>query len=193
MFIEDMVRPQIGQESKLTKKTCACSLKIMTFKFLQKKRYKISIFFGGKYRGCSVLSPSIDCMHWVWKYCPIAWAGQFQDKDKERSIILEAIADKSLWIWHAYFGMPSSNNDVIVLDRSPFVNNMLHGPFHDLSFVVNGKQYPCYYLLADGIYTQWSCFVQTIHAPQDDKRAHFSKMQESTRKDVKRCFGVLQG
>jgi hypothetical protein len=94
------------------------------------------------------------------------------------------IAHKSLWIWYAYFGMPSSNNDVNVLDRSLFVNNMLRGPSHDLSFVVNGKQYPRYYLLADGIYLQWSCFVQIIHVPQDEKQAHFSKMQESTRKDV---------
>jgi hypothetical protein len=107
---------------------------------------------------------SIDRMHWVWKNCPVPWAGQFQDKDKEKSLILEAIADKSLWIWHAFFGMPGSNNDVNVLDRSPFVNNMLHGPSHDLSFVVNGKQYPRYYLLADGIYPQWNCFVQTINA-----------------------------
>jgi hypothetical protein len=111
---------------------------------------------------------SIDCMHWVWKNCLVAWVGQFQDKDKERSIILEAIADKSLWIWHAFFGMPGSNNDANVLDRSLFVNNMLRGPFHDLSFVVNCKQYPRYYLLTNGIYPQWSYFVQTIHAPQDE-------------------------
>jgi hypothetical protein len=31
----------------------------------------------------------------------VAWVGQFQDKDKERSIVLEAVADQSLWIWHA--------------------------------------------------------------------------------------------
>jgi hypothetical protein len=34
--------------------------------------------------------------------------------------------------------------------------------------------------------------MQTIHAPQDEKRAHHSKMQESTWKDVERYFGVLQ-
>ena len=101
----------------------------------------------------------------MWINCHVAWASQFQDKDKERSIISEAIADKSLWIWYAYFGMPGSNNNVNVLDRSLFVNNMLIGPFHDLSFVVNGKQYPQYCLLADGIYPPWSYFVQIIHAP----------------------------
>jgi hypothetical protein len=127
---------------------------------------------------------SIDCMYWIWKNCPVAWASQFQNKDKERSLILEAIADQSLWIWHSFFGMPGSNNDINVLDRSPFVNDMLRGPSQDLSFIVNGKEYPRYYLLADGIYPAWSCFVQTIHEPGDEKRAHFSKMQEAVRKDV---------
>jgi hypothetical protein len=34
----------------------------------------------------------------------VAWQGQFQDKDKNRSVILEAIADQSLWFWHAFLG-----------------------------------------------------------------------------------------
>jgi hypothetical protein len=41
---------------------------------------------------------SLDCMHYHWKNCPIAWQRQFQDKDDKRSIILEAIANQSLWI-----------------------------------------------------------------------------------------------
>lgn len=76
--------------------------------------------------------------------------------------------------------MLGSNNAVNVLDRSSFVNNMLWGPSENLSFMVNGKDYFWYYLLANGIYLPWSCFMQTIHASQDEKRAHYSKMQEST-------------
>jgi len=41
-------------------------------------------------------------MHWQWKNCPVTWQGQFQDKDKNRYVILEAIADQSLWIWHFF-------------------------------------------------------------------------------------------
>ena len=143
-------------------------------------------------RGFPGMFGSIDCMHWAWKNCPVAWAGQFQDKDKQRSIILEVIATQDLWIWHAFFGMPGSNNDVNVLDRSPFVNDLLQGASEGIEFEVNGKKYPRYYLLADGIYPPWSCFVQTIHSPQDEKRSHYAKVQEATRKDVERCFGVLQ-
>lgn len=49
-------------------------------------------------RGWPGMFGSIDCMHWVWKNCLVAWHGKFQDKDDTKSIILEAIADQSLWI-----------------------------------------------------------------------------------------------
>jgi hypothetical protein len=103
-------------------------------------------------RGFPSMFAYIDCMHWDWKNCPMAWAGQFQDKDKECSIVLEVVAEKSLWIWHAFFGMQGSNNDVNVLDGSPLVANMLWGSSEDLTFTVNGNQYSPYYLLANGIY-----------------------------------------
>jgi hypothetical protein len=36
----------------------------------------------------------------------------------------------------------------------------------------------------DGIYPPWSCFVQTIHSLEDEKRAYYNKMHESTRGGV---------
>ena len=108
-----------------------------------------------------------------------------------RNIILEAIADQSTRIWHAFFGLPGGNNDINVLDRSPIINNLLRGEGSGMSFSVNGNIYPRYYLLADGIYPQWSCFVQSIHMPGDEKRKHFASRQEACRKDVEHCFGVL--
>ena len=63
---------------------------------------------------------SIDCMHWEWKNCPAAWRASFQKQVyKVPTIILEAIASYDLWIWHAFFGLPGSLNDINVLDRSP--------------------------------------------------------------------------
>jgi hypothetical protein len=34
--------------------------------------------------------------------------------------------------------------------------------------------------------------VQTIHEPHDENGLHSTKMQESARKDIERCFGILQ-
>jgi hypothetical protein len=44
-------------------------------------------------------------MHWDWKNCPKALQAQFKRHDhKYPTIMLEAVSDKRLWIWHAYFG-----------------------------------------------------------------------------------------
>jgi hypothetical protein len=87
------------------------------------------------------MSGSLDYMHWTWKNCPVAWQGQFQDKDGVWNIILEAIADQSLWIWHVFFGLPGGNNDVNVLDRSPLMANLLGVEGSDLDFEMNGHHY----------------------------------------------------
>jgi hypothetical protein len=78
----------------------------------------------------------------------------------------------------SFFGLPGGNNDINVLDRSPIVRNFLSGEGQHLSFLVNGNVYPRHYLLTDGIYPQWSCFVQTIHEAQEEKKKHFAKMQK---------------
>jgi hypothetical protein len=70
-------------------------------------------------RGWPGMFASLDCMHYEWKNCPTAWQGFFQDREGKNSKILEAIADQSLWIWHAFFGVLEGNNDINVLDRSP--------------------------------------------------------------------------
>ena len=69
---------------------------------------------------------------------------------------------------------------------------MVNGEGASITFEVNGSKYDRYYLLADGIYPHWSCFVQSIHQPGDEKRAHLAKHQETCCKDVERCFRVLQ-
>lgn len=64
---------------------------------------------------------SLDCMHYEWKNCPMAWQGDFGDSKGKKSIILEAIVDKGLHIWHAFFGLSGSNNNINVLDRSSLI------------------------------------------------------------------------
>ena len=45
---------------------------------------------------------SLDCMHYEWKNCPVAWQGNYGDREGKRFIILEAVADQSLHIWHIF-------------------------------------------------------------------------------------------
>ncbi|XP_062155181.1 uncharacterized protein LOC133863235 [Alnus glutinosa] len=143
-------------------------------------------------RGFPRMLGSIDCMHWKWKNCPKAWAGMFSGHIHEPTIILEAVASYDLWIWHAFFGLPGSHNDINVLEHSSLFNELAGGRAPSVNYSINGNDYTMGYYLADGIYPSWSKFVKTIHAPQGNKRKHFAKNQESVRKDVERAFGVLQ-
>ena len=79
-----------------------------------------------------------------------------------------------------------------MFDQSPLIHNMLTSESHDMQFEVHGCQYDPYYLLTNGIYHEWFCFVQSFHQPQDERCNYFAERQEAICKDAKRCFGVLQ-
>jgi hypothetical protein len=106
-------------------------------------------------RGFPGMLDSIDCMRWEWRNCPTSWKGRFMDRGKHPSMILEVVASHDLWIWHAYFSMPGSNNDIDVLHKSPIFPGYLRGRSTLVSFAVNGRTYNMGYYLADGIYPEW--------------------------------------
>lgn len=113
---------------------------------------------------------SLDCMHWRWKNCPAAWAGQFKGKEDGPTIILEAVAGPDLWIWHLFFGLPGTLNDINVFNRSPLFNRLASGNAPVCNYTINGHDFNMGYYLADGIYPKWATLVQTISHPQDQKK-----------------------
>ncbi|XP_038693787.1 putative nuclease HARBI1 [Tripterygium wilfordii] len=143
-------------------------------------------------RGFPGMLGSIDCMHWTWKNCPSRWKGHYSGHCGDATVILEAVASRDLWIWHSFFGLPGSLNDINVLERSPVFTDLINGRAPPVNFVINNHQYDMGYYLADGIYPQWSTIVKSIHMPQTQKAQNYAKAQESARKDVERAFGVLQ-
>ncbi|GKE21888.1 ALP1-like protein isoform X1 [Tanacetum coccineum] len=137
---------------------------------------------------------SIDCMHWEWRNCPKALHGQFKRRDhKYPTIMLEAVVDQKLWIWHAYFGVPGANNDLNELYGSPLFDDELADRAPECPFIVNGHTYRKGYFLTDGIYPAWSMFVKMFSIARDEKTLKFKRVQECARKDIERAFRVLQG
>ncbi|XP_057739831.1 uncharacterized protein LOC130956911 [Arachis stenosperma] len=144
-------------------------------------------------RGFPGMLGSIDCMHWQWKNCPKAWKGMYMSGYRGvATIVLEVVASSDLWIWHAFFGVSGSNNDINVLDRSPVFDDILNDRAPEVNYTINGNNYTMGYYLADGIYPEWATFVKSISKPQGEKRKLFAQYQEGQRKDVERAFGVLQ-
>jgi hypothetical protein len=96
----------------------------------------------GERRGFPGMFGSIDCMQWQWERCPNAWKGQFIRGDqKVPTLILEAVASHDLWIWHVFFGVAGSNNDINVLKKSTLFLNELKGQAPRVQYMVNGKQH----------------------------------------------------
>ncbi|XP_047965769.1 uncharacterized protein LOC125210247 [Salvia hispanica] len=121
------------------------------------------------------------------------WRGQFTSgyKGNHPTMILEAVADHRLWIWHAYFGVTGSNNDINVLNSSTLFADQCRGCGPAIEFTANGRRHHMGYYLADGIYPRWLVFLKTISCQIGKRRVLFAK-QESARKGVERAFGVLQ-
>ncbi|XP_019100954.1 PREDICTED: uncharacterized protein LOC104789701 [Camelina sativa] len=117
---------------------------------------------------------------------------KFAGRSGSPTIILEAVADYDLWIWHAYFGMPGSNNDINVLKASNLFSKLAQGTAPPANYIIKGNKYTICYYLADGIYPKWLTIVHTISNPDGPKKKLFAAKQEACRKDVERVFGVLQ-
>jgi hypothetical protein len=88
--------------------------------------------------------------------------------------------------------MPGSCNDLNILDRSTVFDDLANGRTPQVEFFVNGNRYDMAYYLADKIYLKWATLVKTKSEPVNPKDSTFADAQESARKDVERCFGVLR-
>nr|GEV08296.1 integrase, catalytic region, zinc finger, CCHC-type, peptidase aspartic, catalytic [Tanacetum cinerariifolium] len=110
------------------------------------------------------------------------------------SFIVYQMDVKTTFLYHAFFGVVGSNNDINVLYQSPLCNNLKTGRAPRIPFVTNSVTYRSGYYLVDGIYPELTPLVKTIPEPSNDdhKQISYKQKQESARKDEKRVFGVLK-
>ncbi|PLW05449.1 hypothetical protein PCANC_28479 [Puccinia coronata f. sp. avenae] len=112
---------------KCLKSFCNAIIYLYGKTFLQKPDSNdlIRILDTNNRRGFPGCIGSLDCMHWAWKNCPTALAGQYKGKEKKPTVVLEAVADQRMWIWHCYFGTAGALNDINVLEKSLLFKPML--------------------------------------------------------------------
>lgn len=78
----------------------------------------------GEHCGFPCMLGIIDCMHWEWKNCLVAWKCQYCYGDGSPTIILEVMESQDLWSWQAYFWVTGSTNDINVLNKSPMFKDV---------------------------------------------------------------------
>jgi hypothetical protein len=94
-----------------------------------------------KKRGWLGMLGSIDCMHWTWKNCPKVWHGMYCGKSRDPTIVLEAVASQDLWIWHCFFGLPGTLNDINVLQRSHLFKKLIARDAPTCNYKIMGHEY----------------------------------------------------
>jgi Plant transposon protein len=79
--------------------------------------------------------------------------------------MLEAVASQNLWIWHFFFGLPGSLNDINALDQSPIFHKILEGRAPKVNYIINRHNYNLGFYLNNGIYHNYVTFVKSIPLP----------------------------
>ena len=115
---------------------------------------------------------------WGVLFFSILWKCQYCGYICEPTIVLEAVALYDLWIWHAFFRLLGSNNDINVLEWSHIFFDFAEGRALALHYLINGHDYAMWYYLTDGIYPKWATFVKTISASQGQKQKLFAKITD---------------
>ncbi|GJW98110.1 ALP1-like protein [Tanacetum coccineum] len=198
-FLDEYLQMSIKSSCLSFDHFCTSVMKIFGLEYLRKPTMtdvvKLHRHHEEKH-GFSRMLGRLDCTDWEWFDCPYGHKGQYVRRDHGPNpfILLEAVASQDLWIWHAFFGVSGSNNDINVLHQSPLFNDLKTERAQEIPFVANGATYPWGYYLVDEIYQELATLVKTIPEPSDDDhtRIRYKQMQESAKKDVERAFGVLK-
>ncbi|CAL9027268.1 unnamed protein product [Prunus brigantina] len=60
--------------------------------------------------------------------------GDYGNWKGQKNIILKAVAGFDTWVWHAFFGIAGSQNDLNVLGQSPVFNDVLRGEGPNITY-----------------------------------------------------------
>ena len=144
---------------------------------------------------------SIDCVHIGWDMCPIQHKNMYTGKEGYPSIAYEVICTSRKFIQSVSCGHPGSRNDKHIARTDTAVmellqgNGWLHSQSWECVIEANGRRKVFYgvYLICDGGYHRWPCFVYPVKTGIPGSPAmKCAAMIESVRKDIEGVFGILK-
>ena len=113
---------------------------------------------------------SIDCVHIGWDMCPVQHKNMYTGKEGYPSIAYEVICTSRKFIQSVSPGHPGSRNDKHIARTDTAVmellqgNGWLHSQSWECVIDANGRKKAFYgvYLICDGGYHRWPCFVYPL-------------------------------
>ena len=146
--------------------------------------------------GVGSMLNSLNCSHTIWKNFPKEWAGSYQGKENNPSIVLEAISDYHKFLWHASFGYAGTLNNKPIFDLSPFQECLLYGNFEEkelsscvVPLSVAGEPFNKMFILVDGVCMNFLRFVKGMETTLTRNETRFMTWQEAMQKDIERACG----
>lgn len=109
------------------------------------------------------------------------------------TVTLEAMCDRSPWMWNSFFGMPGCLNDNNVVESSPCLKKISEGVFPPpWEYCMGGLRRNKPYWFRDGIYALAPSFLTSIGEPRMKMECLYAQIQVTVRKDIERALGMLQ-
>ncbi|GJR94740.1 ALP1-like protein isoform X1 [Tanacetum coccineum] len=154
-FLDEYLQMSKGSSRTTLDHFCQAIMKIYGPGYLRKTVTHVEKLYRHheEKHGFLELLESLDCMDWEWFGCLYDFKGKYVRPDHGTNpfILVEAIASQDLCIWHAFFGVAGSNNDINVLYQSLLFNDLKTGQAPKITFVANIATYPWGYYLIGGI------------------------------------------
>ena len=131
-----------------------------------------------KERGMPGCIGSLGCCHWEWHQCPTGMAGAYQTRKDKRGIVIEAVCDEDLWIWHLFVGAPGSTSDINVIHQSSLYLDATGGrwPPRNRSYTINGRTRTLPYYLFDGIYPRFAFLISPHPKPSTEEQTTSNRL-----------------
>jgi Plant transposon protein len=144
---------------------------------------------------------SVDCVHIGWDMCPTQQQNMYKGKEGYPSVAYEVICTSRKFIQSVSVGHPGSRNDKHIVRTDEAVMSLLYGngwlqsQSWDCIVDSTGKRKAFFgvYLISDGGYHRWPCFIYPIKSGAPGSPAmKCAAMIESVRKDIEGVFGILK-
>jgi len=98
--------------------------------------------------------------------------GTYQSREGKRGIVVEAVCDEDLWVWHLFVGAPGSLNDINVMHQSPLYLEDTGGrwPPRSKPYTINAHTRTLPYYLVDEIYRRFALLTSYIPKPSPEEQ-----------------------